>query len=84
LQHNELEKAFAEVIERATGVHPAELGTGKRLRDDLNLDSLTMIDVAVAAEDAFGVQIPDDDLERFATVGDVLDYIRQARATARI
>ena len=84
LQREELETAFAEIIERATGVRPAKLDSGERLRDDLKLDSLTLIDVAVAAEDAFGVQIPDDDLERFATVGDVLDYVGQARAAARL
>jgi acyl carrier protein len=40
-----------------------------------------MIDVAVAAEDVFGVPIPDEDVERFETIGDAVDYIQQARVT---
>ena len=35
---------------------------------------------SVAAEDEFGVRIPDEEVERFETVGDFIDYVRQARA----
>jgi acyl carrier protein len=38
--------------------------------------------VAVAAEDALGVSLPDEDLERFQTVGDVIDYVRRANVAA--
>lgn len=38
--------------------------------------------MAVAAEDAFDIRIPDEDLERFQAVGDVLDYFRRARVAA--
>ncbi len=84
MQQNEFETAFADIIERATRMRPAGLGAAKRLRDDLNLDSLAMIEIAVATEDAFGVPIPDDDLERFVTVGDVLHYIQRAKAEAPV
>jgi len=80
LQQKEFEAALADIVARVTRVRPAGLGVAKRLRDDLNLDSLAMIEVAVATEDAFGVPIPDDDLERFVTVGDVLTYIQRAKA----
>jgi acyl carrier protein len=46
------------------------------------VDSLSLIDVAVAAEDTFGIRIPDDDLERFQTVGDGVGYFRYARVAA--
>ena len=49
-----------------------------RLREDLGINSLTLIDVACAAEDRFGIRIPDDDLERFVTVGDAMDFLRGA------
>lgn len=42
------------------------------------VDSLAMIDLVVAAEDAFGVRIPDEDAERFQTVGDLVAFISQA------
>ncbi|MFL5337976.1 MAG: hypothetical protein ACJ8H8_33605 [Geminicoccaceae bacterium] len=38
--------------------------------------------MAVAAEDAFGVPLPDEDLERFQSVGDVIDYVQRAKVAA--
>ena len=48
--------------------------------DALGLDSLAKIDLAVAAEDRYGIAIQDDDLEQFVTVGDFLDHIQRAKA----
>jgi acyl carrier protein len=42
--------------------------------------SLSLIDVACAAEDRFGVRVPDDDLKRFVTLGDAVDFLRAAGA----
>lgn len=50
------------------------------LETDLGIDSLTMIDLVVAAEDRFEVRILDEDVERLRTVGDVVDYVLEARA----
>jgi len=48
--------------------------------DKLGLDSLSKIDLAVAVEDRIGIDISDEDLERFVTVGDFLDYVQRATA----
>jgi salicylate hydroxylase len=64
------ETALAGLLDRPRGTRLEELG----------LDSLARIDLAVAAEDRFGVAIPDETLEGFVTVGDVLDHIRRAKA----
>jgi acyl carrier protein len=79
MQQTEIETAFAELLENITGIHPAQLGRDLRL-EKLGLDSLSKIDLAVAAEDRFGIPIPDEDLERFVTVGDLLDYVHRATA----
>jgi len=50
------------------------------LAGDLGLDSLTMMEVVVAAEDRFGLLIDDDDWPRFKTVRDAARYIEQAAA----
>ena len=42
----------------------------------------TLIEVAVATEDALGVPLPDEDLERFQTVGDIIDYVQRAKVAA--
>ena len=81
-QDNEMIASFAAILGNIAKTNRAGITRDQRLRDDLGLDSLSMIDVVVAAEDEFGITIPDEDAERFATVGDVIDYIKRARAAA--
>ena len=73
-----VEAAFAHVLQAAVNADPAAVTRGSRLREDLGINSLSMIDVACAAEDRFGVRVPDDDLERFVTVGDAVDFLQHA------
>jgi acyl carrier protein len=72
---DDIEAAFAAILEKIAKVNRDKIAGDKRLREDLGLDSHLLIDVAVAAEDAFGIRILDEDLERFQVVGDALDYI---------
>ena len=65
------------VAERAK-VDPSRVTPDTDLRAGLGLDSLDMIDLATAAEDSFGIRIPDDDAERFQTVGDVVAFLQRA------
>ncbi len=74
--------ALAGVLHGAVGADPARMTRASRLREDLGINSLSLIDAACAAEDRFGVRIPDDDLERFATLGDAVDFLRAAGAEA--
>ena len=76
MQQEKIETALALIFETTTGKH--ELTPTTRLQEDLGLDSLTRIDFAITAEDAFGISIPDEALERFVTVGDVLTFLDQA------
>ena len=79
MQQTEIETAFAELLENIMGIHPAPISRDLHL-EKLGLDSLSKIDLAVAAEDRFGIAIPDENLERFVTVGDLLDYVHRATA----
>jgi acyl carrier protein len=79
MQQTAIETAFAELLENIMGIHPAQMSRDLHL-EKFDLDSLSKIDLAVAAEDRFGIPIPDDDLERFVTVGDLLDYVHSATA----
>ena len=51
---------------------------GKSFTDDLDVDSLSMIEVVVAAEERFGIKIPDDEVTKMATVGDAVNFIVRA------
>jgi acyl carrier protein len=77
MQQSEIETEFAGLLDRVASIQPSSCGRDTRL-DSLGLDSLAKIDLAVAAEDRFGVAIPDEDLERFVTIGDILDHVQRA------
>ena len=72
--------ALAGVLSAARGADPARITRSSGLREDCSITSLSLIDVTCAAEDRFGVHIPDDDLERFVTLGDAVDFLRAAGA----
>lgn len=66
---------FAEIVEEVAGVPAADVTPEKTFTDDLDIDSLSMVEIAVQAEDRFGVKIPDDELANLKTVSDAVTYI---------
>ena len=73
---------LTQVLGDAAGVDPADVTLEARLGNDLGIDSLTMVEVVVAAEDRFGLVIADDDWSRFVTAGDVVAHIERAGTIA--
>ena len=71
----EIIAGIAEIIEEVTGIEPSEVTPEKSFVDDLDIDSLSMVEIAVAAQDKFGVEIPDDQLKDLTTVQDVVNYV---------
>jgi acyl carrier protein len=78
----EILAGFAEILDEIAGVPAADVTPEKSFLDDLDLDSLTMVEVATAAEDKFNVKIPDDDLKDLKTVQDAVIYVEKAGVTA--
>jgi acyl carrier protein len=78
----EIIAGIAEIIEEVTGIEPSEVTPEKSFVDDLDIDSLSMVEIAVAAQDKFGVDIPDGELKNLKTVQDVIDYVRRAEVSA--
>ena len=52
-----------------------ELTLDTSLKDDLNADSLDAVEVIMALEDEFGIEIPDEEAEHFKTIGDICKFI---------
>ncbi|MCX2965918.1 meromycolate extension acyl carrier protein AcpM [Gordonia aquimaris] len=71
---------IAEIIEEVTGIEPSEVTMEKSFVDDLDIDSLSMVEIAVQTEDKYGVKIPDEDLAGLRTVGDAVAYIQKLEA----
>ena len=64
-----------EIVEEVAGIPAASVELDKNFTDDLDVDSLSMVEVVVAAEEKFGVKIPDDEVTKMATVGDAVNFI---------
>ena len=82
VSQEEIIAGIAEIIEEVTGIEPSEVTPEKSFVDDLDIDSLSMVEIAVAAQDKFGVEIPDDQLKDLKTVQDVIDYVRRSSVSA--
>ena len=66
----------------AAGINPAEVTPEMSIAGDLDLDSMTMLEVIVALEDQFGLLIPDDEWSRFVTVGALAAHLQRAGVVA--
>jgi acyl carrier protein len=79
MTNEEVLPVLAEIIEEIVGVDAAEVTPEKSFVGDLDIDSLSMVEIAVQAEDRFGMKIPDEQLTELKTVRDVVAYIGTAR-----
>ena len=75
MNDQEILAGFSEIVEEIAGVPANEVTPGKSFVGDLDIDSLSMVEIAVAAQDKFGVEIPDDELKDLATVQDVVNFV---------
>ena len=75
LSEEQILEGLAEIVEEVAGVAPEDVTADKSFVDDLDIDSLSMVEIAVQAEDRFGVKIPDDELANLKTVGDAVSYV---------
>ena len=64
-----------EIVVEVAGIDAGKIAMDKKFTDDLDVDSLSMVEVVVAAEEKFGVKIPDDEVEKMTTVGDAVNFI---------
>jgi acyl carrier protein len=82
LSQQEILAGLAEIVNEVAGIPAADVQMDKSFTDDLDVDSLSMVEVVVAAEEKFGVRIPDDDVKNLKTVGDAVTYIEKAGVSA--
>jgi acyl carrier protein len=75
----EILSGLAEIVNEVAGVPVGDVTLDKSFTDDLDVDSLSMVEVVMAAEDKWGVKIPDEELKNLRTVGDAVAYIEKAR-----
>lgn len=66
-----------EIIVEQLGVAETAVTMEASFVDDLGADSLDIVELVMALEEGFDIEIPDTDAEKVATVGDVVDYIKE-------
>jgi acyl carrier protein len=66
---------LAAIVNEVAGVPVADVQPDKSFVDDLDIDSLSMVEVVMAAEDKWGVKIPDSEVKNLKTVGDAVAFI---------
>jgi acyl carrier protein len=72
--------SLADILHEVAGVDSADVTPEKSFVDDLDVDSLSMVEVAMAVEEKFNAKIPDDQLSELKTVQDAITYIKQHSA----
>ena len=73
----DIKDRMVKVIAEQLGVKNEEVKDGARFTEDLGADSLDTVELVMALEEEFGIEIPDEDTEKAKTVKDVIDYINK-------
>jgi len=71
-----IEERIKEVISNQIGVDPSEVVPEAKFTDDLGADSLSVVELVMAIEEEFGIEISDENAEKLHRVGDVIRYLK--------
>jgi acyl carrier protein len=72
-----VEAKVREIIINELGVEPEKVTDEASFVEDLGADSLDTVELVMAFEEEFGIDIPDEDAEQMRTVGDAIQYLRK-------
>jgi acyl carrier protein len=70
-----IEEKVKEIIVEQLGVNPEQVTPQAKFIEDLGADSLDTVELVMAFEEEFNVEVPDEEAEKLQTVGDVVKYI---------
>lgn len=73
----DLEQRISEIIVEQLGVSRDDIESESSFTDDLGADSLDLVEMVMAMEEEFGVEIPEEDSEKLQTFGDAVAYLKE-------
>ncbi len=76
----DVEAKVTQIIVQQLGVDAAKVTPEASFVDDLGADSLDVVELVMAFEEEFGVEIPDEAAEKIATVKDAIEFLKQSQA----
>jgi acyl carrier protein len=75
------EDRVKEIIAKELEVEVKQLTPDAKFIEDLGADSLDIVELVMALEEEFGIDIPDDEADKLKTVGDAMEYLKRQAAT---
>ncbi|MGC2697298.1 MAG: acyl carrier protein [Candidatus Angelobacter sp.] len=72
-----VEEKLKQIVVDQLGVEASDVTSSASFVDDLGADSLDRVELIMALEETFGIEIPDEDAEKIATVQDAIDYVQK-------
>ena len=80
MSEKSISEKVKDIIVEQLGVNPEQVTENASFIEDLGADSLDTVELVMAFEEEFGVEVPDEDAEKLQTVGNVVDYIEKKTA----
>ncbi|HEY2330208.1 MAG TPA: acyl carrier protein [Verrucomicrobiae bacterium] len=74
-----IDQRVKDIIVEQLGVKPEQVVPAAKFIEDLGADSLDTVELVMALEEEFGIEVPDDQAEKLQSVGDVIKYVEEAR-----
>ncbi len=74
---SDIDDTVKDIIASELGVEKSKVTGDAHFVDDLGADSLDTVELVMAFEEEFGIEIPDEDAEEMQTVGDAVDYLTE-------
>ena len=72
-----IEQRVKDIIVEQLGVKPDQVVPSAKFIEDLGADSLDTVELVMALEEEFGIEVPDDQAEKLQSVGDVMKYVEE-------
>ncbi|MEQ1861620.1 MAG: acyl carrier protein [Chthoniobacteraceae bacterium] len=75
MSEKSIEEKVKDIIVEQLGVNPEQVTREASFIEDLGADSLDTVELVMAFEEEFSIEVPDEDAEKLQKVGDVIDYV---------
>jgi len=80
MSEKSISEKVKDIIVEQLGVNPEQVTESASFIEDLGADSLDTVELVMALEEEFGLEIPDEEAEKLQSVGDVIKYVEDAQA----